>query len=75
MIHRMAGRLDRREAEAVSFQHVAVPHETVRRMLRVGAGVEQQLGTNLYAKAEYRYSNYEAGIERHQVLGGVGFRF
>jgi outer membrane immunogenic protein len=43
--------------------------------VRVGAGVEQKLGTNLYAKAEYRYSNYEAGIERHQVLGGIGFRF
>lgn len=43
--------------------------------IRVGAGVEQKLGQNLYAKAEYRYSNYEAGIERHQVLGGLGFRF
>lgn len=43
--------------------------------VRVGAGLEQKLGTNLYAKAEYRYSNYEAGFERHQVLGGVGFRF
>lgn len=43
--------------------------------VRVGAGLEQQLGTNLYAKAEYRYTNYEAGIERHQVLGGLGFRF
>jgi outer membrane immunogenic protein len=43
--------------------------------IRVGAGVEQKLGTNLYAKAEYRYSNYESGIERHQVLGGLGFRF
>jgi outer membrane immunogenic protein len=43
--------------------------------VRVGAGVEQKLGANLYAKAEYRYSNYEAGLERHQVLGGIGFRF
>lgn len=43
--------------------------------IRVGAGVEQKLGTNLFAKAEYRYSNYEAGIERHQVLGGIGIRF
>jgi outer membrane immunogenic protein len=43
--------------------------------VRVGAGLEQKLGTNLYAKAEYRYSNYESGFERHQVLGGVGFRF
>lgn len=42
---------------------------------RVGAGVEQKLGTNLYAKAEYRYSNYEKGVSRHQALGGVGFRF
>lgn len=43
--------------------------------VRVGAGVEQKLGTNLYAKAEYRYSNYEAGASRHQVVGGIGFRF
>lgn len=43
--------------------------------VRVGAGVEQQLGNGIYAKAEYRYSNYEAGLDRHQVLGGLGFRF
>ena len=42
---------------------------------RVGAGVEQKFGQNLYAKAEYRYSNYEQGLSRHQVLGGVGVRF
>ena len=43
--------------------------------VRVGAGVEQKLGTNLYAKAEYRYSNYEQGLSRHQVVAGLGFRF
>jgi outer membrane immunogenic protein len=43
--------------------------------VRVGAGVEQKLGPNLYAKAEYRYSNYEQGLSRHQVVGGIGFRF
>ncbi|HYZ48762.1 MAG TPA: porin family protein [Sphingomonas sp.] len=43
--------------------------------VRVGAGVEQKFGPNLYAKAEYRYSNYEQGVSRHQVLGGIGFRF
>ena len=43
--------------------------------VRVGAGVEQKLGTNLYAKAEYRYSNYEQGVDRHQVVAGFGFRF
>lgn len=43
--------------------------------IRVGAGVEQKLGGNAYLKGEYRYSNYEQGVERHQVLGGVGVRF
>jgi outer membrane immunogenic protein len=43
--------------------------------IRVGGGVEQKFGQNLYAKAEYRYSNYEQGLSRHQVLGGIGFRF
>ncbi|MBR0553224.1 outer membrane protein [Stakelama marina] len=58
---------------------------------RVGAGVEHAIGTNAYAKIEYRYSNYgDARLEyndgtntnnfsvdtdRHQVVAGVGFRF
>lgn len=28
---------------------------------RVGAGVEQKLGSNAFAKVEYRYSNYNSG--------------
>jgi len=43
--------------------------------VRVGAGVEQSLGDKLYVKGEYRYSNYELGVERHQALAGVGIRF
>jgi len=43
--------------------------------LRVGAGIERAVGRNAFLKAEYRYSNYEAGVERHQVVGGFGFRF
>ena len=43
--------------------------------VRVGAGVEHKFGANTYVKAEYRYSNYEQGLERHQALAGVGFRF
>ena len=43
--------------------------------LRVGAGVEQAIGRNAFVKAEYRYSNYEQGYEKHQVVGGFGFRF
>lgn len=58
---------------------------------RVGAGVEKSLGTNTYAKLEYRYSNYtnadfqfangtvtdtfDVDTDRHQVVAGVGFRF
>jgi outer membrane immunogenic protein len=43
--------------------------------VRVGAGAEYMVGPNSFVKAEYRYSNYERGLERHQVLGGFGFRF
>src|SRR3954449_1227280 len=43
--------------------------------VRVGAGVEQAVGRNAYVKAEYRYSNYEQGFDRHQVVAGFGFRF
>lgn len=47
---------------------------------RLGAGAEMKLTGNIYAKAEYRYSDYGAddnGIDakRHQVVGGLGVRF
>lgn len=43
--------------------------------VRVGGGLEYKLSSNLYAKAEYRYSNYEFDIERHQAVAGIGIRF
>ena len=43
--------------------------------VRVGGGVELAIGSNAFAKAEYRYSNYEQGFDRHQVVGGIGLRF
>lgn len=43
--------------------------------VRVGAGLEYQLGRQLFVKGEYRYSNYEGDVERHQVVGGLGIRF
>ena len=43
--------------------------------VRVGAGVEHAVGPRSYVKAEYRYSNYEAGVQRHQGMAGFGFRF
>jgi outer membrane immunogenic protein len=42
---------------------------------RLGAGYQHDIGKNLYAKAEYRYSNYEADVTRHQALIGVGVKF
>jgi outer membrane immunogenic protein len=42
---------------------------------RLGAGYQHDLGKNMYAKAEYRYSNYEADVARHQALVGVGIKF
>ncbi|HZG09787.1 MAG TPA: outer membrane beta-barrel protein [Allosphingosinicella sp.] len=43
--------------------------------VRVGAGLQFGFSQNLYAKAEYRYSNYEQGYDKHQGLVGLGFKF
>ncbi len=43
--------------------------------VRVGAGVEARILDGFYAKSEYRYTNYEHDVTRHQVLVGVGYRF
>lgn len=58
---------------------------------RIGAGLEQSIGSKTYAKIEYRYSNYtdadfrfndgatsgkfEVDTDRHQIVAGVGVRF
>jgi len=43
--------------------------------LRVGGGVDFKVSENVFIRGEYRYSNYEAGVDRHQVVGGLGFAF
>ena len=43
--------------------------------IRGGVGAQFMIGGNAYVGAEYRYSNYEADISRHQVVGNIGFRF
>ncbi|WP_340317263.1 outer membrane protein [Rhizorhabdus argentea] len=43
--------------------------------VRVGAGAEYAVTQNSFVKAEYRYSNYEQGFSRNQVVAGFGFRF
>ena len=42
---------------------------------RLGAGYQHAFGEKVYGKVEYRYSNYEADVTRHQVLLGVGVNF
>lgn len=49
--------------------------------LRLGAGLEHQIGSNTYVKGEYRYSHYgkadgfDIDADRHQLVAGVGMRF
>ena len=43
--------------------------------IRGGIGFQVGVGGNAYLGGEYRYSNYEADISRHQVVGTLGFRF
>jgi outer membrane immunogenic protein len=42
---------------------------------RAGVGVEHMLSDHAYAKAEYRYTSYGEGVDRHQALVGFGYRF
>ena len=42
---------------------------------RLGAGGQHGIGGKAYVGGEYRYSNYEAGLTRHQVALTVGTRF
>lgn len=42
---------------------------------RVGAGGQYNVAGKAYVGGEYRYSNYEAGLTRHQVALTVGTRF
>lgn len=43
--------------------------------LTVGGGVEYAFNSKLYAKVEYRYSDFEKDIGNHSALVGVGIRF
>ena len=43
--------------------------------VRLGVGGEYGLTRNTFVKAEYRYSNYEQGFSRNQLVGGFGVRF
>ena len=42
---------------------------------RIGAGYQHRIAGGAYGEVEYRYSNYENDVSRHQVLLGVGVKF
>ena len=41
----------------------------------LGVGAEVGLTGNTYLKSEYRYTNYEDGVSRQNILTGIGIRF
>lgn len=43
--------------------------------LRVGGGVEANLYGPVYAKVEYRYTDFDGGVGQHGGLVGIGLRF
>ena len=43
--------------------------------IRAGVGAQIGVGSRAYRRTEYRYSNYQDGVDRHQVVGGFGVRF
>ena len=42
---------------------------------RLGAGFKHNFGQNFFGKLEYRYSNYEGDVSRHNGLVAVGVNF
>ena len=42
---------------------------------RFGAGAEVAVAKNVYGQFEYRYTNYQYGLELHQMVLGLGVRF
>ena len=42
---------------------------------RLGAGAQFGLGGKAYVGGEYRYSDYESDLSRHQLVGTIGTRF
>lgn len=53
----------------------ATPFDTGGDGIRGLFGAEIAVGANVAFKLEQRYSNYEAGVELHQTVAGINFRF
>ncbi|WP_245409567.1 outer membrane protein [Allosphingosinicella vermicomposti] len=60
---------------AYDFEDEADSASTNLDGVRVGVGGQYAVAGNTYVGLEYRYSNYEADVSRHQVAASLGFRF
>lgn len=58
----------------VSFGTIVAPNNELNGW-RFGVGANRLIQGNVFLGGEYRYSNYEDGYARHQVLGSIGARF
>lgn len=43
--------------------------------LRAGGGLEWQVSGHLHSMAEYRFTDYELNLKRHQVIWALAYRF
>lgn len=68
LIYGKAGYVDAR-LRTVGFQSIGLDG------FRVGGGVEYKIKKNLFARAEYRYSEIDRGIKRNQGVVGLGVKF
>jgi outer membrane immunogenic protein len=75
MVYAKAGYTNARFTSRVSDEGGVERDHATLDGVRLGVGVEQMLSRNISAKAEYRYSNYAQGVDRHQLLAGVAYRF
>ena len=90
LVYGKAGYTNTKIESAYTSSTDSVDFDTTVDGWRLGAGVEQMLGRNLYLKGEYSYSNYnglafdddlfgdenvDINLDRHQVTASLGFRF
>ena len=74
-IYGLAGFASTRVQATYRVGAIAVSERSEPDGLRLGAGVELPLSRRIAAKFEYRYSNLDDGLNRHQGVGGLSFRF
>jgi outer membrane immunogenic protein len=75
LVYGKAGWANSRYVGRVTTGGTTISNGSNENGFRAGAGVERMLNDHIYAKGEYRYTSYGHGVDRHQLLAGVGYRF